>query len=117
MNDDKDLYLVLGVPSTATQEEIVCAYRGILRRTHPDTRSAAASEESDELLRQALAAYAVLRDPQRRARYDRLRTPSTAPPPTPVRVPRRPPIPHAGVPLRAGPVIRETTRAYRTVTE
>lgn len=117
MNDDKDLYLVLGVPSTATQEEIVCAYRGILRRTHPDTRSAAASEESDELLRQALAAYAILRDPQRRATYDRLHTPSTAPPPTPVGMPRRPLIPYAGVPLRAGPVIRETTRAYRAVAE
>src|SRR5689334_8300037 len=67
-----DPYLVLGVPSTATQAEITHAYRTCLRAYHPDTRPPRSAHTADEHLRQVLAAYAMLRDPARRADYDRL---------------------------------------------
>jgi hypothetical protein len=69
---DPDPYLVLGVPPTATQAEITHAYRTHLRAHHPDTRPARSAHTADEHLRQVLAAYALLRDPARRADYDRL---------------------------------------------
>jgi curved DNA-binding protein CbpA len=62
-----DPYMTLGVPPTATQAEITHAYRIRLRAHHPDTREA---PTSDDHLREVLAAYALLRDPARRARYD-----------------------------------------------
>jgi curved DNA-binding protein CbpA len=65
-----DPYLVLGVLPTATQAEITHAYRTRLRAHHPDTRNAPSSLSADEHLREVLAAYALLRDPARRAEYD-----------------------------------------------
>ena len=70
-----DPYLVLGVAPTASQAEITHAYRTRLRAHHPDTRHTPTSQRSDEDLRQVLAAYAVLRDPARRAEYDRTSSP------------------------------------------
>ncbi|OBG21883.1 hypothetical protein A5765_21060 [Mycolicibacterium celeriflavum] len=73
--DDKafDPYATLGVPSTATQGAITRAYRRKLRDFHPDTRSPSppGSPAADQQLRQVLAAYALLRNPERRAAYDR----------------------------------------------
>jgi curved DNA-binding protein CbpA len=67
-----DPYVVLGVSRTATPAEITHAYRTHLRAYHPDTRPARPTQTADEHLRQVLAAYALLRDPARRADYDRL---------------------------------------------
>lgn len=64
-----DPYAVLGVTSQATQEEINSAYRRLVRRYHPD--AAGRSAGTSALLERVLAAYAVLRDPDRRAEYDR----------------------------------------------
>jgi curved DNA-binding protein CbpA len=72
-------YLVLGVSPTATQAEITHAYRTRLRAHHPDTRHTPPSQTADDDLRQVLAAYALLRDPARRADYDRA-TAHAAPP-------------------------------------
>jgi DnaJ-class molecular chaperone len=74
-----DPYSVLGVPHSATLAEITHAYRHRLRDQHPDTRiiqqsnpsSAHSNSAADEQLRQILAAYALLRDPEQRAAYDR----------------------------------------------
>ena len=67
-----DPYAVLGLPPTATPDEIRRAYRSQVRTHHPDTRTAPQSlAPADEQLRRVLAAYAMLRDPERRARYDR----------------------------------------------
>lgn len=65
-----DLYALLGVSREATQAEITQAYRRQLREHHPDVR-AAPNPAGDDRLRQVLAAYALLRDPHRRAEYDR----------------------------------------------
>lgn len=66
-----DPYTVLGVLPTATKAEITHAYRRHLRDHHPDTRLTEPNSGADERLRQILAAYALLRDPHRRAEYDR----------------------------------------------
>ncbi len=71
----RDLYAVLGVAPEATTAELARAYRRLLRRYHPDTREGqeAAADGSDGALGQVIAAYAILRDPDRRAGYDRQR--------------------------------------------
>jgi curved DNA-binding protein CbpA len=81
VRQNPDPYLVLGVSPTATQAEITHAYRARLRAHHPDTRHPPASKTADENLRQVLAAYNLLRDPARRADYDRAPAHATTPPP------------------------------------
>jgi curved DNA-binding protein CbpA len=71
VRENPDPYLVLGVSPMATQPEITHAYRTRLRTHHPDTRHRQSSQNADEHLRQVLAAYALLRDPARRADHDR----------------------------------------------
>jgi curved DNA-binding protein CbpA len=66
-----DPYAVLRLPKTATSDEIRRAYRSQVRVHHPDTRTTPQLPPADEQLRRVLAAYALLRDPERRARYDR----------------------------------------------
>ncbi|NKB90045.1 MAG: DnaJ domain-containing protein [Acidobacteria bacterium] len=64
----RDHYATLGVPPTATDDDIDTAYRHLSRRYHPDINPgdphAAAVYERLE------AAYRVLSDPERRERYD-----------------------------------------------
>src|SRR5262245_5250509 len=71
--ESDDPYAVLGLPPTATQDEITNAYRRKVRALHPDVRRTSQStpRRSDEQLRRVLAAYELLRDAERRARYDR----------------------------------------------
>jgi curved DNA-binding protein CbpA len=60
-----DPYVVLGVPRGADDARIHAAYRDAVRRTHPDAGgSSAAFEDVQE-------AYEVLRDPARRAAFER----------------------------------------------
>jgi DnaJ-class molecular chaperone len=67
-----DPYAVLGVAHDASQDEISHAFRALLRRHHPDSRGEVSREDrSDLALRDVVAAYGVLRDPIRRAAYDR----------------------------------------------
>ena len=67
-----DPYAALGVPRTATADEIRRAYLRQVRVHHPDTRPATLQSKpsADEPLRRVMAAYALLRDPERRARCD-----------------------------------------------
>jgi len=67
MAGDRDFYQVLGVPRTASQEEIQRAYRKLARAYHPDVNSDPAAEER---FKQVSEAYDVLSDPQARRRYD-----------------------------------------------
>jgi curved DNA-binding protein CbpA len=62
-------YETLGVPRTATPRQITAAYRRLVRRAHPDAGG------SDAWFREVDGAYRVLRDPPRRAAYDRTLTP------------------------------------------
>jgi curved DNA-binding protein CbpA len=62
-----DPYIVLGVPRQASGEEIARAYRRAARASHPDSGGVRSAEQF-----QAISdAYEVLRDPRRRAVYDR----------------------------------------------
>lgn len=61
-------YTLLGVPRDATAEEIRRAYRLSARRFHPDRNP---SPEATEQFIRIQEAYETLRDPKRRARYDR----------------------------------------------
>ncbi len=67
-----DLYAVLEVSADATDEEIKRAYRRLARRWHPDANPD--DPEAEARFKQIAAAYEVLSDPERRARYDRYGT-------------------------------------------
>jgi curved DNA-binding protein CbpA len=66
---DRDPYSLLGVPRQASAFDISRAYRRAARATHPDARpgDAAAADRFSALN----DAYEMLRDPVRRAAYDR----------------------------------------------
>jgi Ca-activated chloride channel family protein len=67
---EKDYYAVLGIPQSATDEDIRRAYRALARRYHPDSRTESAPTT---LFHDVQAAYAVLSDPLQRRAYDRQR--------------------------------------------
>src|SRR3954469_11101011 len=64
-----DFYSVLGVPRTASDDEIKKAYRKLAMVNHPDKNNG--SKEAEERFKGITEAYDVLRDPQKRAAYDR----------------------------------------------
>jgi curved DNA-binding protein len=63
-----DYYEVLGVPRTASAEELQQAYRRLARQYHPDVNKDPGAEERFKDISEA---YQVLSDPGTRARYDR----------------------------------------------
>ena len=64
-------YEVLGVPRTATQEQIRFSYRALAARYHPDKHQGNPLQElAAERLARINEAYEALCDPQRREAYD-----------------------------------------------
>ena len=71
--EDVNLYAVLGLESTATQEEIKKAYRKSALIYHPDKHVSStedAKQAASRKFQQVGFAYAVLGDKKRRAKYD-----------------------------------------------
>ena len=64
-----DFYSELGVAKTASDDEIKQAYRRLAMQFHPDKNGG--SKEAEERFKSITEAYDVLRDPQKRAAYDR----------------------------------------------
>ncbi len=68
MATKRDYYEVLGVPRTATQDELKKAFRKLTLQYHPDRNPG--NKEAEEKFKEAAEAYGVLRDENKRARYD-----------------------------------------------
>jgi molecular chaperone DnaJ len=64
-----DFYKVLGVPREAGDDDIKQAYRKLATKWHPDRN--AGSAEAEEKFKEITEAYDVLRDPDKRAAYNR----------------------------------------------
>src|SRR5688572_509025 len=71
MAQTKDFYAVLGVPSTATQDEIKKAYRKLAKKYHPDAN--ANDARAGERFKEISEANSVLGDADKRKQYDEMR--------------------------------------------
>lgn len=66
-----DYYKVLQVDPEADRDVIEAAFRRLARKVHPDTNRSSDAEEKMKMLSEA---YAVLSDPEKRARFDAQRS-------------------------------------------
>ncbi|WP_459933874.1 molecular chaperone DnaJ [Fundidesulfovibrio butyratiphilus] len=69
MTAKADYYEVLGITRSASEDEIKKAYRQMAFKHHPDRNPD--DPEAEAKFKEAAEAYEVLRDSQKRARYDR----------------------------------------------
>ena len=65
----KDYYAVMGVEKSVTPEDIKRAHRKLARKYHPDVSK---EKDAEARFKELAEAYDVLKDPEKRAAYDRL---------------------------------------------
>ncbi len=68
MAEKRDYYEVLGVDKNVSEAELKKAYRKVAKKYHPDTNPG--DQEAEEKFKEAAEAYAILSDPEKRAKYD-----------------------------------------------
>jgi DnaJ-class molecular chaperone len=66
---NEDPYRVLGIGKNASQDEIQKAYRKLAKKLHPDLNPG--NKQAEEQFKAASAAYDLLSDPEKRARFER----------------------------------------------
>ncbi len=65
----RDAYEVLSIPRDASEQDIKKAFRRLARELHPDVN--AHDPQAEMKFKEAVEAYEILSDPERRATYDR----------------------------------------------
>lgn len=68
MADKRDYYEVLGLNKSASDDEIKKAYRKLAKQYHPDMNPG--DKVAEEKFKEVNEAYAVLSDPDKKAKYD-----------------------------------------------
>src|ERR1700754_1002147 len=63
-----DYYKILGIPKTASEEDVKKAYRKLARKLHPDLNPN--DKEANKKFQQINEANEVLSDPEKRKKYD-----------------------------------------------
>src|SRR5262252_296399 len=65
----RDPYDVLGVPRSASADDIKQAYRKLAKKLHPDLNPG--NKKAEQSFKEVSAAYDLLSDPEKKARFDR----------------------------------------------
>lgn len=71
----EDLYAMFSLKPDATDEEVQVAYRFKARELHPDHNTA---PDADQQFSRLTKAYSILKDPEKRKRYDEMRAKNAA---------------------------------------
>ena len=66
----RDYYQILGLPKSASADDIKKAYRRLARQFHPDMHSGAKKSEMEKKFKELNAAHEVLGEPDKRKKYD-----------------------------------------------
>lgn len=69
----KDPYVILGIPKTASQDEIKKAYRVLVKKNHPDLNPG--NKQAEARFKDISVAYDQIGTPEARAKFDRGETP------------------------------------------
>ncbi len=72
--EKRDYYSILGIPRTASQDEVKAAYRKLALKYHPDRNPN--NKDAESKFKEAAQAYEVLSDSSKRASYDQFGHPS-----------------------------------------